>query len=344
VTTAARHREADAAHLALQAALALEGGKAATEVLVAWQTLASNAPQAQQSAWLGKVVQIVMGHRATTRAMAVSYYRLVRALRIGQTIPSPGDGASSVSIEQLRREFRLLVGGSSSSGYKPASEAPGIDDILIEIDRKLTDLLKETEAAERAAELQSRIVLEAVGPKGLDKQLDAIDDSKPATEVDELRDKARAVSGAKAAGQAGRMVMDGARDTILDAVHKDPRAIGWARVSDGDPCHFCAMLLSREVFYKSKKSATRAIYGDGMEFHPNCGCTAIEVFSQDQYDNSDLFRENRKYRDEWKAVTNSDDPLYADTHALNAWRRHHTKQRAARRRAASNETALEASA
>lgn len=58
---------------------------------------------------------------------------------------------------------------------------------------------------------------------------------------------------------------------------RDPRAIGWRRVSDGDPCAFCAMLVSRGPAYTSgRKALLRA--SDGHKYHPHCGCTIEPVY------------------------------------------------------------------
>jgi len=51
-------------------------------------------------------------------------------------------------------------------------------------------------------------------------------------------------------GSASRVVLNGGRDLLSDAVRRDPAAIGWYRVTDDDPCHFCAMLASRGLYKK----------------------------------------------------------------------------------------------
>src|SRR5690606_37914962 len=47
------------------------------------------------------------------------------------------------------------------------------------------------------------------------------------------------------ARSAMRHALAGGRDLILEHVERDERALGWARVTSGSPCHFCAMLASR---------------------------------------------------------------------------------------------------
>jgi hypothetical protein len=56
-------------------------------------------------------------------------------------------------------------------------------------------------------------------------------------------------------GTAARIALDGGRTTTLDTVKADPAAVGWWRMTDGDPCHFCAMLASRGIVFKEHSFA-----------------------------------------------------------------------------------------
>ena len=72
-------------------------------------------------------------------------------------------------------------------------------------------------------------------------------------------------------------VLTGGRSAIEHWAQQDTRAIGWRRVSDGDPCAFCAMLVTRGPVYTSaKKAGLRA--SDGKKYHPHCGCTVEVVY------------------------------------------------------------------
>jgi hypothetical protein len=68
-----------------------------------------------------------------------------------------------------------------------------------------------------------------------------------------------------------RHVLNGGRATILDAVNRDSRSVGWARLTDGQPCAFCALLASRGPAYKSEGTSK-------FRAHDGCGCTAVPVF------------------------------------------------------------------
>jgi len=93
-------------------------------------------------------------------------------------------------------------------------------------------------------------------------------------------------------GAASRLAMNSGRDTIVEAVQHDPRALGWARVTDSAPCAFCAMLASRGPVYK-KETAVRT--KGGRRYHDHCGCTAEPV-----YEGSEWPGRAREFRDLWE--------------------------------------------
>lgn len=87
----------------------------------------------------------------------------------------------------------------------------------------------------------------------------------------------------KVIGAAQKAVADVARDTVHQAVAKDRRAVGWARVTDADPCYFCALMAIRGAVYKTRQTAgrraNRNFTGDGeYKFHDHCSCTVAPVF------------------------------------------------------------------
>ncbi|WP_263729969.1 hypothetical protein [Cellulomonas sp. SG140] len=340
MTTAARAAEADAAALSFQAALAKTGTQTAIKVLVLWQSLASNAQARERTAWLAQVVNLVMARRSATHDLAVAYYRLARALRLDETVPKPGAaGAAEATFDELRREFRLLV--EATGAPAPGKQAPGLDKAVVRIDQKLTQLLELTDAIERQAQREAAVTLAATGPDRLTKKLDELDTTQPADTVDKARQDARDVTGAEVAATADRIVRDGGRNAVFEAIAKDPKAIGWARVSDGNPCHFCAMLISRGAVYKSEKSAKFAIYGDGDKYHNNCGCTVVPIFNKGD-DNGEAFAENRHYAQVWKDFQKYDGDL-GNGDIYSQWRRYLalTKRTA---RSGDTKTAQEASA
>lgn len=77
-----------------------------------------------------------------------------------------------------------------------------------------------------------------------------------------------------------QLVLDQGRQAVIDAVHDDREAIGWARVTEPGACYFCAMLASRGMVYKSRETASfrahrRYPNGTGGD----CRCHAEPVFN-----------------------------------------------------------------
>jgi hypothetical protein len=94
----------------------------------------------------------------------------------------------------------------------------------------------------------------------------------------------------RVSGAVTRHVLDGGRQTILNTVATDPSALGWARVTDGDPCFFCLTLASRGAVYKTEKSAS-------FQAHDHCGCSAMAVFSKNT-----VIPDHAKWRDVYEAA------------------------------------------
>lgn len=74
------------------------------------------------------------------------------------------------------------------------------------------------------------------------------------------------------AGAAEKLVLDVGRATILDTVQADPRARGWARITELAPCAFCALLAIRGAVYRTGKTG-------GFQAHDHCRCHAEPVFT-----------------------------------------------------------------
>jgi hypothetical protein len=72
---------------------------------------------------------------------------------------------------------------------------------------------------------------------------------------------------------AKRLILDAPRAELIDLTRRDTESAGWARVSDGKPCYFCAMLVSRGPVYS--EDTVRFIAHDG------CGCSVRSVWKKD---------------------------------------------------------------
>lgn len=86
-------------------------------------------------------------------------------------------------------------------------------------------------------------------------------------------DDAYAAALTKFGGMVRRQAMMGGRLTIAATAGHDRKAVGWRRVTDGNPCAFCAMLAARGPIYRDAASSA------GLRYHAHCGCTAEPAYS-----------------------------------------------------------------
>lgn len=117
-------------------------------------------------------------------------------------------------------------------------------------------------------------------------------------------DEQKANGFVKMSGSAAQLVAGGGRATLLGAIHSDPAAHGWQRVTDGAPCSFCAMIASQGIIGKDESV--------GFEAHGHCGCTA-----EPAYEGSPVNAANAQYRAAWDEATQG----LSGAEARNAFRR-----------------------
>lgn len=114
---------------------------------------------------------------------------------------------------------------------------------------------------------------------------------------------ARSTTFTAVSGAASRHVLDGGRRQLIGTGNADEMAVGFARVTDGDPCAFCAMLASRGPKYKTRATAfrttDRAKRGPNERYHDHCGCQAEPSFDRD----TDWPARNRGFEQLWKDTT-----------------------------------------
>lgn len=112
-----------------------------------------------------------------------------------------------------------------------------------------------------------------------------------------------------AAGTAMRLALGGGRDTLAGNVVADQRAIGWARVTSGNPCAFCAMVASRGPIYTE----------DTVDFetHASCACSIEPVYREAGRDSWPPG--SAQYAELWNESTSGEaDQLNAFRRALSA--------------------------
>lgn len=72
---------------------------------------------------------------------------------------------------------------------------------------------------------------------------------------------------------AKRQALQAGRTRLIRLSERDPDVRGWARVSDGSPCPFCALLVGRGPVYSANTGGFRA--------HDGCGCSVRVVLRRD---------------------------------------------------------------
>lgn len=87
------------------------------------------------------------------------------------------------------------------------------------------------------------------------------------------------------AGMVRRQTLMGGRMAIDATTGADQKAIGWRRVTDGNPCTFCAMLASRGPVYQKSTAEGDVLRparggGEKLLYHAHCGCTAEIVYGE----------------------------------------------------------------
>lgn len=150
--------------------------------------------------------------------------------------------------------------------------------------------------ADLAAELL-KVVLDATG----------IAVFKRAIASGKTPEQALELAGVSLSGAISRLILGGGRDAILGNVRADGKAVGWARITDKDPCSWCAMLASRGPVYRTKQTAR-------FQAHDHCACMAVPVWSRDEA----WLQHSRDLYEQWQQATAGQ----SGADARRAWRRY----------------------
>lgn len=324
MTTPARMAEADRVELVYYWALNQLGNGLVVDSLDLWQGVPASKQAARSSWWLVELLKLLFGFRKEAQELAIRYYRLVRALRLGETIGIDGESVGdTVSLERLRDEFEQIVdeidretlgdvapnwGQEDATFDDPPALEMGDDEDAIRIDQSI-DVDELIRKQDDAAEQEATDVLDRLGLSNLTKKLGTIDPNSAEFEA-EVR-KAHTDAGNRQAAAAMRIMLNASRGLVYDLADTDLKILGWVRYSrTGTPCGWCAMLISRGFVYKTRRGAegkgakaqtVRA--GDASEtdkYHDNCRCVAVPIFLESQYESSSLFDLNREYDRLWQ--------------------------------------------
>lgn len=113
-------------------------------------------------------------------------------------------------------------------------------------------------------------------------------------------------------GAAVRQSLKGARNVTSQILKFDRKVLGYARFTDSNPCHFCALLASRGAVYgrhsfvdsdagfvaNPKAVEVPPEYLRISKVHNNCRCTLRPVYSKATEFDADA----KFYRSQWKAI------------------------------------------
>ncbi|MDG4857350.1 hypothetical protein P8605_04125 [Streptomyces sp. T-3] len=302
------HRRAQTALSSRTAAQVLDGWHR----LVQPHRLEETAPQ-----WLDESLGTITTSRTESRALAASYLRLHRAMNTDTTLPpyEAEPAGDAITLGELRADFADLADFDLDVGDD------GLE-VIVEDDYTWPE--PDTAAFDAAA----RTSLVVTGPVHARQRLaqaeretdtGRLDDAGFLAELDALMLDA----GTTAAAAADRETLRSGRDLLHRASAADPQTVGWARVTDADPCAWCAMLASRGAVYRSRDAAQ--IKGragrmpppvdpeDLEKYHDLCHCQVVPVYSRTDW----LPEQGRALRELWDHATEG----HTGQDAINAYRR-----------------------
>ncbi|WP_431980786.1 hypothetical protein [Streptomyces qinglanensis] len=301
------------------------------QTLAHWARVNPRSLEETGAAWLGWVLALIRSERRRSRDQAAAFYRLYRAMETGHTLP-PLSGehvGEATTLGELREEWADQAG---------TVRAPEPDD-------GQTIVLEGFDWPEEPTEAHDRAAVASLTSQGPARVREAAREAQEAPVeargrldgsgfLQEL-DEAAQSAGRTAAMAADREALRAGRDLIDRASAQDRRVVGWARVTDGDPCAFCAMLASRGAIYASRATAAgggrrkpvgssdgrrranrrpRVALEDLTRYHNGCHCQTVPVYSRTDF----MTPQARDFDRQWQEVTRG----LTGAEARRAWRRH----------------------
>lgn len=323
--TPSRQREAERVEVVYYYALGKLANAMAIDALELYRkNIPADIGAAANTSWLQALLRMLFGFRSPAQRLAVAYYRLVRALNTGFTVSTDGETpGNTVTLDSLRDEFEAAVEQieiETSDVVGPPLNLPSDDGFIQEdADVELEDVADVQQLIDRLDDEAEQEAINQLDNLGISNLVRNINQLPKGEDVDNTRALAEVhdIAAARQAAAAMRIMQNAARGLVYDLSLTDLRITGWVRYStSGDPCAFCAMLISRGLVYKTRKSAGVDGPGEMSDWHDNCRCVAVPVFLASQY-NSELFDQNRMYDDLWQTYIAG---KYGGNAALNKWR------------------------
>lgn len=303
--------------------------RAAEEALNLWASVAVIGGQRAKTlaSFTSRLVKVLNLRRRQAREIAYAGIRLERALRTGYTLPEEGASTrlTSVQIDELRDNFARLVHDYAPEALKKPDpktipDHPASEEVVppwrnqrrggeARVERiKGLEREREEQWKREDAEAEARIkALEAAYERRLKEEDEAAERRIRKLEKeleDSRRQEIHEGMGKLMAGEAAKSAQDGARNTHVAQVRHDRRVYGYIRVHNpvngSKPCAFCAVLLSQGPRVYTSRTAAGGDKGSIHQYHPNCRCSGVAIYSLEEYEKDPRFAPNRFYADLYK--------------------------------------------
>lgn len=301
--------------------------------LLDWRRIDETAP-----GWIQAVLALIRVFRRESADLSVRYYSEYRRVEVPRAVEPAPEIEFVQPAELLIGRSRLAPARSEvlAGRAEPITPSPRPDPV-----RTLETVRNTRPAAMERAEPDDGLVKPRIDWSEWDK---AAETSLAVTGPGELKrqakravpeERARRVALVTSSGAASRHVLTGGREAQMRLIRADDAVKGYIRVTDEDPCSFCAVLASRGIVYKkSSFSGVNRRTGEAFKVNPrlaglsldeakvhdNCACQIEPVLVRNAHAWPGRAREFQRL---WYEATKG----YGGKDALNAFRRAYEAQR-----------------
>jgi hypothetical protein len=269
------------------------------EFLALWALLDTDNLDETGQGWVRAVTALIKSYRQLSAEITTAYYWAFRAAELGETGPRIPDlsvpgraGTVGTPVEDVTSRPPMAPPPAAPRTGRPPRNAQTrrIErdarrtrrDAARELERFVDDSgirwdFDESVFERRGRDRSTRIEIPEIDWEERDRAMEiSLNIVGPVGQKSKIKrgktpQEARDASFVESSGVATRHVLTGGRKSLLTLLQRDDRAQRWIRVTDGDPCAFCAMLASRGPVYLSEDSA-------GFKAHDHCACTAEPVY------------------------------------------------------------------
>jgi len=297
------------------------------EFLALWALLDTDRLDETGPGWLQAVTRAIVAYRLLSAEVATRYFWQFAAAEAPDPVPRPRIPDLDVPAP-APRPSSPRPGRSSRRTPRPSRQANDRR-ARRDLDRALEDSGIRWDFDESSLVLPERrttIEIPDIDWKPQDRKVTIdLNIAGPIGQKSQIKkgrspERARDVSFVESSGAATRHVLTGGRQSLLTLVQEnmpDPR---WVRVTDGDPCAFCAMLASRGPVYLTKDTAE-------FSAHNHCACTAEPVY----FSNAPWPGRAAEFRRLWRQHIEN---RYSGKEARRQWRRIYTQMQREQRETA----------